>query len=95
MPAYVVVQVDVHDQATYDEYRKLVPPSLAAFGGRFAVRGGKTETLEGTWKPKRLVILEFDTIEMAKKWWASPEYAGAKALRQKAAHTELLVVEGA
>ena len=95
MPAYVVVQVDVHDQATYDEYRKLVPPSLAAFGGRFAVRGGKTETLEGTWNPKRLVILEFDTIEMAKKWWASPEYAGAKALRQKAAHTELLVVEGA
>ena len=94
MSAYVVVQVDVHDQATYDEYRKLVPDSLAAYGGRFVVRGGKTETLEGTWSPKRLVVLEFDTVETAKRWWASPEYAEAKRLRQKAAHTELLVVEG-
>jgi uncharacterized protein (DUF1330 family) len=95
MAAYVVVQVDVQDQATYDEYRKLVPPSLAAYGGRFVVRGGKTETLEGSWSPKRLVILEFDSVDMAKKWWASPEYAEAKRLRQQAAHTELLVVEGA
>jgi len=94
MAAYIVVQVEVHDQATYDEYRKLVPPSLAAYGGRFAVRGGKTETLEGTWNPSRFVVLEFDSVEQAKKWWASPEYAEAKALRQRSAKTEMLVVAG-
>jgi uncharacterized protein (DUF1330 family) len=94
MAGYIVVQVDVHDQQKYDEYRKLVPASLAAYGGRFVVRGGKTETLEGTWSPKRFVILEFDSVEQAKRWWASPEYAKAKAMRQRAAKTEMLVVEG-
>jgi len=94
MAAYIVVQVDVHDQATYDEYRKLVPASLAAYGGRLLVRGGRTETLEGTWSPKRLVVLEFDSVEQAKRWWASPEYAPAKALRQRATRTEMLVAEG-
>ena len=94
MSAYIVVQVDVHDQAAYDEYRKLVPPTITAYGGRIVVRGGQTETLEGTWSPKRFVILEFDSVEQAKRWWASPEYAEAKALRQRAAKTEMLVVEG-
>ncbi len=94
MAGYLVVQVDVHDQAAYDEYRKLVPASLEKYGGRFVVRGGKTEALEGTWNPKRLVILEFESVEKAKLWWASPEYAEAKQLRQKAAHTELLAVQG-
>ena len=95
MAGYVVVQVDVKDPEGYQEYVKLVPPSLAAYGGRFKVRGGKTETLEGSWIPKRLVILEFDSAEQAKKWWASPEYAAAKAIRQRCAVTELLVAEGA
>jgi len=95
MSAYVVVQVDVHDQTTYDEYRKLVPPSIAAYGGRFVVRGGKTETLEGSWSPKRFVMLEFPSLDQAKKWWASPEYAEAKAMRQRSAKTEMIVVEGA
>ena len=94
MAAYVVVQVDVHDQSMYDEYRKLVPPTIEKYGGRIIVRGGKTETLEGTWSPQRLVILEFDSVDKAKQWWASPEYAEAKRLRQKAARTELLVAEG-
>jgi uncharacterized protein (DUF1330 family) len=85
----------VRDPAGYEEYKKLVPPSLAAYGGRFVVRGGKTETLEGNWTPKRLVILEFDSAEQAKKWWASAEYAEAKAIRQRCAVTELLVADGA
>ena len=95
MAAYVIVQIDVHDQATYGEYTKLVGPTLVKYGGRAIVRGGKTETLEGSWSPKRLVILEFDSVEQAKKWWNSPEYAPAKAMRQRSAKTEMLVVEGA
>lgn len=94
MPGYIVVQVEVQDQATYSEYTKLVGPSLAQYGGRFVVRGGKTEILEGSWSPKRLVVLEFDSVEQAKKWWNSLEYAPAKAMRQRSAKTEMIVVEG-
>jgi uncharacterized protein (DUF1330 family) len=94
MPAYVIVQVEIEDAAAYAEYVKLVPPSIAAYGGRFVVRGGKTETLEGSWSPKRLVILEFPSVEQAKKWWASEEYVEAKALRHHSAKTEMIVAEG-
>lgn len=94
MPAYVVVEVEVKDPERYARYREMVPPSLAKYGGRFVVRGGKTETLEGRWSPKRLVTVEFESVEKAKSWWASPEYADAKALRQATAATEMIVVEG-
>jgi uncharacterized protein (DUF1330 family) len=94
MSAYVVVQVDVKDPVRYEDYKRLVPPSLLKYGGRFVVRGGKTETLEGTWSPRRFVMLEFPDVERAKTWWASADYAEAKALRQATAHTELIVVEG-
>ncbi|HEY3746670.1 MAG TPA: DUF1330 domain-containing protein [Gemmatimonadaceae bacterium] len=94
MPAFVIVQVEIEDSTSYAEYVKLVPPSIAAYGGRFVVRGGKTETLEGSWSPKRLVILEFPSVEQAKKWWASEEYAAGKALRQRSAKTEMIVAEG-
>jgi uncharacterized protein (DUF1330 family) len=94
MSAYVVVQVDVKDPVRYEDYKRLVPASLAKYGGRFIVRGGKTETLEGTWSPKRFVMLEFPDVERAKAWWASADYADAKALRQATSHTEMIVVEG-
>jgi uncharacterized protein (DUF1330 family) len=94
MSAYIVVQVDVQDPVRYENYKKLVPPSLEKFGGRFVVRGGKTETLEGTWTPKRFVIVEFPSVERAKAWWASREYADAKALRQATASTQMIVAEG-
>jgi uncharacterized protein (DUF1330 family) len=94
MSAYVVVQVDVHDPVRYEDYKSLVPASLTKYGGRFVVRGGRTETLEGTWSPKRLVMVEFPDVERAKAWWASAEYAQAKALRQATAQTEMIVVEG-
>jgi uncharacterized protein (DUF1330 family) len=94
MPAYLIVQVDVTDPASYDEYKKMVPSSLAAYGGKFVVRGGACETLEGTWQPKRMVVLEFPTVARAKEWWSSAEYRAAKALRQRAARTEMIVVEG-
>ena len=94
MAAYIVVQVDVKDPVRYADYRTMVPPTLAKYGGRFIVRGGRTETLEGDWSPKRFVLVEFPSMEQAKAWWASPEYAEAKALRQATSETQMIVVEG-
>lgn len=95
MPAYVIAEVDVTDPATYEEYRKLVPPTIARHGGKFLVRGGAVETKEGGWQPKRLVVLEFASMDQARKWYHSPEYAPALALRLKAARSKVLLVEGA
>jgi uncharacterized protein (DUF1330 family) len=94
MPAYVVVQVTVEDPETYARYRALAPPSIAAHGGRYLVRGGDVETLEGTWAPSRFVVLEFPSADAARAWWASDDYAEAKALRQRSAQTEMILVEG-
>jgi uncharacterized protein (DUF1330 family) len=94
MSAYVVVQVEVEDSVRYEDYKSMVPPSLTPYGGRFIVRGGKVETLEGEWAPKRFVMVEFPSIEKAKAWWDSPEYKDAKALRQATSKTEMIVVEG-
>jgi uncharacterized protein (DUF1330 family) len=94
MPAYVVADVDIHDPAGYEKYKALAPPAIAAHGGRYLARGGRTEVLEGHWSPKRTVILEFPSLEKAKAWWASVEYAEGKALRQACAHTDMMIVEG-
>jgi len=94
MPAYIVVEVDVHNPTEYEDYKKLTPGSLKNFQGKFIVRGGKTETLEGDWSPKRFVMIEFPTLELAKAWWASEEYAPAKALRQRTASSKMIVAEG-
>jgi uncharacterized protein (DUF1330 family) len=94
MAAYIVVQVDVKDPVRYEAYKKMVPSSFEKYGGRFIVRGGKTQTLEGTWAPQRFVIVEFPSLEQANAWWASPEYAAAKALRQATASTQMIVAEG-
>jgi uncharacterized protein (DUF1330 family) len=94
MPAYVIVEVDVQNPTEYEDYKKQTPGSLLPFQGKFIVRGGKTETLEGDWNPKRIVVLEFPSLELAKKWWSSEEYAPAKALRQRTAKTRMIAVEG-
>lgn len=94
MAAYLVVEITVKDAVTYERYKQLAPPSIAAYGGRYLVRGGKTETLEGEWQPARFVILEFSSVQQARAWWESPEYAEAKALRQASADTEMILVEG-
>lgn len=94
MAAYVIAEIDVTDTAGYEEYRRLGPPTIAAYGGRFVARGGKVEVLEGSWVPKRLVVLEFESVERAKQWWSSKEYRAAKQVRQKAAITNMIVVEG-
>ncbi len=94
MAAYVIVQVDVKNPVRYEDYKRMVPPSIEKYGGRFLVRGGKTHTLEGDWSPKRFVMLEFPNVDRAKAWWASPEYAAAKALRQATADSMMIVAEG-
>lgn len=94
MPAYVIANVDVRDAVRYEDYKRMVPPTIAKFGGRFIVRGGQVEPLEGTWRPNRLVILEFPSVEQARAWWRSPEYAEARALRQATSDGTLLILEG-
>ncbi len=78
MPAYVIVDVDVKDSADYDTYRPLSGASVEQYGGRFLARGGVVEGVEGDWKPSRLVIIEFPTIEQARIWYNSPEYTRAE-----------------
>jgi uncharacterized protein (DUF1330 family) len=95
MAAYVIGEIEVTDPATYDEYRKQVLATIEKFGGRFAVRGGSVEPLEGGWAPKRLVVVEFPTLDQARKWYRSPEYAPLIKLRQKASRGKLVLVEGA
>jgi uncharacterized protein (DUF1330 family) len=94
LAAYVIVQIDIHDAKTYERYKELAPPSITAYGGRYLARGGRTDALEGEWTPSRLVILEFPTMERARAWWASPEYAEAKALRQASASAQMVAIEG-
>ena len=94
MAAYVIVEVEVKDKDRYETYKQMVPTSLTPYGGRFLVRGGEVETLEGDWSPKRVVIVEFPSVERAKEWWSSEEYAEAKGLRQATAQTRMIVVAG-
>ena len=94
MAGYVIAEVDVQDAAFFDEYRKLVPATIAKYGGKYVVRGGTTETKEGGWTPKRVVVLEFPTMERAREWYHSADYAPALAMRLKAAKSRMIIVEG-
>jgi len=94
MPAYIIVDVNVTDPSRYEDYKKLTPGSLIPYQGKFIVRGGATEVLEGDWKPGRMVVVEFPTVERAKAWWSSDGYAPAKAIRQAASITRMILVEG-
>jgi len=95
MKAYVIVEVSITDKIQYEEYKKLTPAAIAAYDGRFLVRGGRTETLEGDWQPERMVVVEFPSLAKAREWWNSDQYAKARAIRQRSAHTKMLIVEGA
>ena len=95
MSAYVIVEVSVHDHREYEEYKKLTPAAIAAFNGRFIVRGGQAITLEGDWNPERIVVLEFPNVDRANEWWHSEIYTEAKLIRQRAATTRMIIVEGA
>jgi uncharacterized protein (DUF1330 family) len=94
MTAYVIGEIEVTDPAAYEEYRKQVAAVNAKYGGRFLVRGGRIEPLEGGWAPKRVVIVEFPSMEQAQKWYRSAEYGPLIKLRQKASRGRLVLVEG-
>lgn len=94
MPAYLISQIEIHDPAGYEEYRKLVGASLARYGGRFIARGGRIDVLEGSWNPRRVVICEFDSLERARQWYESAEYRPAMAIRQKTSTASIIVVDG-
>lgn len=94
MPAFVIANITIVDPLRYEDYRRMVPATLVPFGGRFVVRGGQTEVLEGDWRPSRLVLLEFPSIERARAWWNSPAYAEARALRQATSTGTLIILEG-
>jgi uncharacterized protein (DUF1330 family) len=94
MTAYVIVDIEVHDPAGYEEYKKLAPPAVALYGGKYIARGGRTETLEGDWSPSRLVILQFESVEQAKKWLDSDEYQEARKMRHATAKSNMVVIEG-
>lgn len=94
MAAYVILDIDVKDPVGYEEYKKAGAPTILAYGGRPLARGGKTQVLEGNWQPKRVVLLEFKSMEDAKRWWNSAEYNEAKKLRHKAAKANVIFFEG-
>jgi uncharacterized protein (DUF1330 family) len=94
MPAYVIADVEVQDPETYARYRELSGPSVARHGGRWVVRGGEHETIEGDWNPGRVVIIEFDDIDAARAWWNSEDYREAAEIRRSASVGKFLLVEG-
>jgi len=94
MPALIIVDVEVLDPVLYEDYKRLASAAIAAHGGRYLVRGGATEVLDGEWTPRRLIVLQFDSVEQAKAWRASPEYAEAKKVRELCARANMIVAEG-
>jgi uncharacterized protein (DUF1330 family) len=94
MPAYVIAQTDITDPERYERYKAASPGAIAAGGGRFLVRGGELAVLEGDWQPTRLVVLEFEDLAAAKRWYESEVYQEAKKLREGAAHLNMVAVQG-
>ena len=94
MAAYVIAEVEITDPKAYEEYRKIAPAAIARYGGRYLVRGGAVESKEGGWNPARVVVLEFPTMEQARKWYHSPEYAPGLAIRTRAGKTKMIFAEG-
>ncbi len=94
MPAYLIYDAVVTDPQKYEQYKSLSPGAIAAYGGKFVVRGGKHESVEGDWKPNRVVMVEFPTYERAQEFWNSPEYQSARAARAGAAVAKAIIVQG-
>jgi uncharacterized protein (DUF1330 family) len=95
MAAYVIVEIEVLDRAGYEEYKKLAGATVLKHGGKYIVRGGATEVLEGDWQPKRIVVLEFESMARAKEWLHCEEYREPRQMRHRTARTNMILVEGA
>jgi uncharacterized protein (DUF1330 family) len=94
MAGYIVADIEITDPNEYQTYAKQTAATLEPYSGKFIVRGGNTEILEGDWKPMRLVIIEFPSIEQARNWYNSPEYSAIKGIRQRSAQSNMLLVQG-
>lgn len=94
MAGYVVAEIIVHNPDLYEQYRRGVPSTLDRYGGKFVVRGGTPQSLEGGWTPERIVILEFPSIERAREWYTSPEYLPLRAMRQQSTTSRMVFVQG-
>ena len=94
MSAYVIVEIEIVDPVGYEEYKKQAAATVAQHGGKYIVRGGATEVLEGDWKPKRIVVLQFDSTARAKEWLNCEEYREPRKMRHRAAKTNMILVEG-
>ena len=94
MSAYVIVEIEILDPVGYEDYKQLAGVTVEKYGGKYIVRGGKTEVLEGNWNPKRIVVLEFGTAERAKEWLNCEEYREPRKMRHRTARTNMILVEG-
>jgi len=95
MSAYLIVDVAaIHDEPAYAAYRSRVSTGIRAAGGCYLARGGTVDVLEGKWQPGRVVVVRFDSIGAARRWWASGEYHDLKRMRQASTSTNMIVVEG-
>jgi uncharacterized protein (DUF1330 family) len=94
MPAYIIVEIDIHDPTGYEEYKKLAGATVEKYGGKYIVRGGKAEVLEGEWIPKRIVVLQFESTDRAKQWLNCEEYREPRKMRHRTAKTNMILVEG-
>jgi len=95
MAAYIVADIEVTDLEEYQRYGKQVPPTLEQYGRKLLVRGGQPETIEGGWNTKRIVIIEFPSVEQAKAWYKSPEYSAIAGMRHRSAVSKIVLVHGA
>ena len=95
MAYYIVADIDVKDPSEYKNYSQQAPATVEKYGGKFIVRGGQPETLEGNWQAKRIVIIEFSSAEQAKNWYNSPEYQAIIGIRQHSTNSNILLVQGA
>jgi len=94
MAAYIIADIEILDPEEYRNYAQHTQGTLDKYGGRFIVRGGQTETIEGDWQPKRVVVIEFPSMEQAKVWYNSPEYSAIAGIRQRSTHSRIILVQG-
>lgn len=94
MAGYIVADIEIRDPDEYQKYKQQTAATIERYGGKFLVRGGQPETLEGDWKTKRIVILEFPSVEQAKTWYYSPEYSAIKGIRHRSAISNVLLLHG-
>lgn len=94
MAGYIVADIEITNPDEYQRYARQTAATLEPYGGKFLVRGGQPETLEGEWKPKRIIIIEFPSVEQAKIWVDSPEYSAIKGIRHGSAVSNIIILQG-